>query len=73
MTLAKGLGGGVPIGATLCTNKVAEGFKIGDHGSTFGGNPLAMAAGNCVIDQIKDKDILNNVGVVSGIQGKNRD
>ncbi len=67
MTLAKGLGGGVPIGACLCTNKVAEGFKVGDHGSTFGGNPLAMAAGNCVLDQIMDKDILNNVGQVSGV------
>ena len=67
MTLAKGLGGGVPIGACLCTNKVAEGFKVGDHGTTFGGNPLAMAAGNCVLDQIMDKDILNNVGQVSGV------
>ena len=67
MTLAKGLGGGVPIGACLCTNKVAEGFKVGDHGSTFGGNPLAMTSGNCVLDQIMDKDILNNVGQVSGV------
>lgn len=67
MTLAKGLGGGVPIGATLCTNEVATGMKVGDHGSTFGGNPLAMAAGNCVLDQIMDKDLLNNVGQVSGV------
>ncbi len=67
MTLAKALGGGVPIGATLCTNEVATGFKVGDHGSTFGGNPLAMAAGNCVLDQIMDKDLLNNVGQVSGV------
>lgn len=67
MTLAKALGGGVPIGATLCTNEVATGFKVGDHGSTFGGNPLAMAAGNCILDQIMDKDLLNNVGQVSGV------
>ncbi|MBR2294233.1 MAG: aspartate aminotransferase family protein [Clostridiales bacterium] len=61
MTLAKGLGGGVPIGATLCTNKVATGMKIGDHGSTFGGNPLAMTAGNVVMDQFMDKDLLSNI------------
>ncbi|MBO4242972.1 MAG: aspartate aminotransferase family protein [Clostridiales bacterium] len=65
MSLAKGLGGGVPIGATLCTAKVASGFKVGDHGSTFGGNPLACTAGNVVMDQFIDKDLLTNVGKVS--------
>lgn len=65
-TLAKGLGGGVPIGATVCTNMVATGFRPGDHGSTFGGNPLACTAGNTVIDQIAEKDILTNVNAVSG-------
>ena len=50
MTLAKGLAGGVPIGAMLCTDEVATGMKPGDHGSTFGGNPLACAAGLAVID-----------------------
>lgn len=67
MTLAKGLAGGVPIGAMLCTNKVATGMKPGDHGSTFGGNPLACAAGNCVMDQLLDsnKGILANVNQVS--------
>ena len=67
MTLAKGLAGGVPIGAMLCTNEVATGMKPGDHGSTFGGNPLACAAGNCVMDQLLDsnKGILANVNQVS--------
>jgi len=67
MTLAKGLGGGVPIGAMLCTDEVATGMKVGDHGSTFGGNPLACAAGNCVMDQLTDssKGILANVNSVS--------
>ena len=61
MTLAKGLGGGVPIGATLCTNEVATGFQVGDHGSTFGGNPLACTAGNVVMDQIIEAGLLTNV------------
>lgn len=65
MTLAKGLGGGVPIGATLCTNEVATGFRPGDHGSTFGGNPLACAAACCVLDTIMEDNILSNVNEVS--------
>lgn len=67
MTLAKGLAGGVPIGAMLCTDKVASGLQVGDHGSTFGGNPLACAAGNVVIDQLTSSDstILANVNAVS--------
>lgn len=65
MTLAKGLAGGVPIGAMLCTDEVATGMKPGDHGSTFGGNPLACAAGNVVIDKITDTDLLANVNSVS--------
>ena len=67
MTLAKGLAGGVPIGAMLCTDEVATGMRPGDHGTTFGGNPLACAAGNCVIDQLTsaDKNILANVNSVS--------
>ena len=66
MTLAKGLAGGVPIGAMLCTNEVATGMKPGDHGSTFGGNPLACAAGNVVIDKLTGTDLLANVNKVSG-------
>ena len=67
MTLAKGLAGGVPIGAMLCTDEVATGMKPGDHGSTFGGNPLACAAGNVVIDQLTSSDstLLANVNSVS--------
>ena len=61
MTLAKGLAGGIPIGAMLCTDEAATGFKVGDHGSTFGGNPLACAAALAVLEAIKDDDLLVNV------------
>ena len=60
-TLAKGLAGGVPIGAMLTTDAVAAAFAPGDHASTFGGNPLATAAGNAVIDEIMENGILENV------------
>ena len=65
MTLAKGLGGGVPIGAMLTTNEVATGMKPGDHGSTFGGNPLACAAGNAVLEAFDSEGIIDNVKEVS--------
>lgn len=65
MTLAKGLGGGVPIGAMLCTNEAATGFRPGDHGSTFGGNPLACAAGNAVMEVFEEQNIIDNVRDVS--------
>lgn len=65
MTLAKGLGGGVPIGAMLCTDEAATGFLPGDHGSTFGGNPLACAAGIAVMEYFGESDLLNNVNTVS--------
>ncbi len=58
--IAKGIGGGFPIGAVLMTKKVANAMIPGTHGSTFGGNPLAMAVGNAVLDQI-NKKLLNNV------------
>ncbi|MBO4426745.1 MAG: aspartate aminotransferase family protein [Clostridiales bacterium] len=61
ITLAKGLAGGVPIGAMLCTDEVASGFHVGDHGTTFGGNPLACAAANAVLDTIKEDNLLVNV------------
>ncbi len=57
MTLAKGLAGGVPIGALLATETVAACFVPGDHGSTFGGNPLATAAGFSVLSFIIDNDL----------------
>jgi len=52
MALAKGLGGGFPIGACLASARAAKGMTAGTHGSTFGGNPLAMAAGNAVLDVV---------------------
>ena len=58
MTLAKGLGGGMPIGAVLATNKVADAFKPGDHGSTFGGNPLACAASIATLKTILDSGLI---------------
>ena len=58
MTLAKGLGNGVPIGACLAKGKAAEVFKPGNHGSTFGGNPLACAAANAVIDTIESQQLI---------------
>ena len=59
--IAKGIGGGFPIGAVLLNKKVASGMKPGTHGSTFGGNPLAMSAGNAVMDVMFKKGFLNNV------------
>ncbi len=59
--IAKGIGGGFPIGAVLMNKKVATGMTPGTHGSTFGGNPLAMAVGNSVIDIVSSKKFLNNV------------
>ena len=62
--IAKGIGGGFPIGAVLMTKKVAKAMVPGTHGSTFGGNPLAMAVGNAVLDQINSK-LLKNVNKMS--------
>ena len=59
--IAKGIGGGFPIGAILMNKKVAAGMTPGTHGSTFGGNPLAMAVGNTVMDIVSTKQFLNNV------------
>ncbi len=64
VTLAKGLAGGVPIGAFIVTDKVAAAFKPGDHGTTFGGNPLACAAANVVLDTVPQEDFLKNVQAV---------
>jgi acetylornithine/N-succinyldiaminopimelate aminotransferase len=63
--IAKGIGGGFPIGAVLMSKKVASGMTAGTHGSTFGGNPLAMAIGNSVMDIISNKKFLNNVKSIS--------
>lgn len=58
MATAKGLGGGFPIGACLATAKAARGMVIGAHGSTYGGNPLAMAAGEAVLDAVATDEFL---------------
>ena len=59
--IAKGIGGGFPIGAVLMNKKVASGMTLGSHGSTFGGNPLAMSVGNAVLDVIFKKGFLKKV------------
>ncbi len=63
--IAKGIGGGFPIGAVLMNKKVASGMTPGTHGSTFGGNPLAMAVGNTVMDIVSSKSFLSNVKKLS--------
>lgn len=66
MTLAKALGGGVPIGAMLATDEVAKAFQPGDHASTFGGNPLATAAG-CAVLEVMLED-----GFMEGVQERSK-
>ena len=61
VTLAKGLGGGLPIGACLATGETAEALQKGDHGSTFGGNPVACAAALAVLDTIEKDGLLDHV------------
>jgi len=61
VTLAKGLAGGVPIGAVLAGKKVKDTLVVGDHGSTFGGNPLACAAGSAVLSIVNDKAFLSEI------------
>jgi len=61
MAIAKGIGGGFPIGACLASEKAAAGMVIGTHGSTFGGNPLAMAAGQAVLDVVANEEFLAQV------------
>jgi acetylornithine/N-succinyldiaminopimelate aminotransferase len=61
MAIAKGLGGGFPVGACLARAPVAAAFAPGSHGSTFGGNPLAMAVGNAVLDVVLDEPFLAHV------------
>ncbi len=61
MAIAKGLGGGFPVGACLATEEAAAGMTAGSHGSTFGGNPLAAAAANAVLDVVLEPDFLPHV------------
>ena len=65
MAVAKGLGGGFPIGACLTTAKTAAGMTAGTHGSTFGGNPLAMAVANAVLDVVLADGFLERVDAVA--------
>jgi acetylornithine/N-succinyldiaminopimelate aminotransferase len=58
---AKGIGGGFPLGACLATEKAAAGMVVGTHGSTYGGNPLAMAAGQAVLDVVANDEFLEHV------------
>ncbi|MEV5609842.1 acetylornithine transaminase [Streptomyces sp. NPDC052225] len=74
VTLAKGLGGGLPLGATVAFGEAAKLLKPGQHGSTFGGNPIACAAGLAVLDTIASESLLENtkrVGerITAGIEG----
>jgi acetylornithine/N-succinyldiaminopimelate aminotransferase len=61
MTVAKGIGGGFPLGACLATAEAGKGLTLGTHGTTFGGNPLAMAVGNAVLDVILEPGFLESV------------
>ncbi|MGW8063368.1 acetylornithine transaminase [Streptomyces ziwulingensis] len=61
VTLAKGLGGGLPLGATVAFGRAADLLRPGQHGTTFGGNPVACAAGLAVVDTIADEGLLDNV------------
>ncbi|WP_394391359.1 aspartate aminotransferase family protein [Shewanella woodyi] len=63
LTTAKALGGGFPIAAMLTTKEIADHLKIGTHGSTYGGNPLACAIGNAVLDVVNTPEVLNGVKV----------
>jgi acetylornithine/N-succinyldiaminopimelate aminotransferase len=65
ITLAKGLGGGLPLGAMIALGKASHLFEAGDHGSTFGGNPIATAAALAVIKSIEKEKVLNNVNAIS--------
>jgi acetylornithine/N-succinyldiaminopimelate aminotransferase len=61
MTVAKGIGGGFPLGACLATAEAGKGLTLGTHGTTFGGNPLAMAVGNAVLDVVLEPGFLESV------------
>ncbi len=70
MAIAKGIGGGFPLGACLATANAAKGMTPGTHGSTFGGNPLAMAVGKAVLDEVSKPAFLEHVRRVAGRLGQ---
>ncbi len=65
VTMAKALGNGFPIGATMITENVEKALKVGDHGTTYGGNPLGARVGSYVLSQVSDKGFLQNVSTKS--------
>ena len=67
MMVAKGIGGGFPLGAVLATEKAASGMTLGTHGSTYGGNPLACAVGNAVMATVADEAFLAEVNRKAGL------
>jgi acetylornithine/N-succinyldiaminopimelate aminotransferase len=71
MAVGKGIGGGFPLGGCLATERAAKGMTAGTHGSTYGGNPLAMAAGNAVLDVIMAPGFLENVRKLAGSMQQN--
>ncbi len=74
MAVAKGIGGGFPLGACLATERAASGMTAGTHGSTYGGNPLATAVGNAVLDLVLAPGFLDGVQKISGVlQGRLKD
>ncbi|MFP5110506.1 acetylornithine transaminase [Neobacillus sp. C211] len=70
ISIAKGLGSGFPIGAIIAKEEAAKGFDLGSHGSTFGGNPLATAAGLATVTHITESNLLNNANEISGYLDK---
>jgi acetylornithine/N-succinyldiaminopimelate aminotransferase len=70
MTVAKALGGGFPVGACLSTHEAAAGMTFGTHGSTYGGNPLAMAVGLAAFNEIARPELLQHVNDVAGYLGQ---
>jgi acetylornithine/N-succinyldiaminopimelate aminotransferase len=65
MPVAKGIGGGFPLGAVLATAEAAKGMTVGTHGTTYGGNPLAMAVGNAAIDLVLAPGFLDHVNRIA--------
>src|SRR5204862_3564313 len=66
MCVAKALGGGFPVGACLATTEAASGMVFGTHGSTYGGNPLAMAVGLAAVEELAKPELLEHVRSVAG-------
>jgi acetylornithine/N-succinyldiaminopimelate aminotransferase len=71
MAIGKGIGGGFPLGACLATERAAKGMTVGSHGSTYGGNPLAMAAGNAVLDVVLAPGFLEHTRKIAGFMQQN--